>query len=226
MPKLSYLDKQVKGEALRLALAVGGVDFVDERVSYEEIAARRQRKELPFSQVPTLEVDGVVYAQSGAILRWAGRRGGLYPEAHMLRIDSVVETIADLWPEMIKVGYGSAMLRNPINGVPMVRLTSQQRLEAAKMCHDVLFPTRFQQLERVLGNAQPFFCGEELTIADIAVYAMASQILDGMWSGNGVTPDVLAHCPKLRALVQRVGEHPRVRQWYEQYAARYGADDW
>lgn len=33
--------------------------------------------ELPFEQLPTLAVDGVVFPQSAAILRYAGKIGGL-----------------------------------------------------------------------------------------------------------------------------------------------------
>lgn len=214
--KLTYLDKKVKGEAVRLALVVGGIDFEDERVSYQEIAVRREAGQLPFSQVPVLDIgDGHgCYAQSGALLRWAGRQGGLYPDEHMLTCDAVVETIADLWQECIKMGYGSAMMRHPITARPMVQLTDAQHREARQMCHDVLFPVRFGQLETILQKSSgPYFCGAKITIADIAFYAMASQILIGSWAGNGVSPDVLDGCSQLLQLVQTVEAHPRIREW-------------
>merc|ERR1719210_3118437 len=77
--KFTYLDKRIRGEATRLVLLLGDVPFEDERLSYEEIMERRG--ELPFSQVPVLRIgnDQGLYAQSNALLRWAGREGGLYP---------------------------------------------------------------------------------------------------------------------------------------------------
>ena len=44
---LTYLDIKGLGEPIRLALAIGGVEFVDRRVSYEEVAALRAAGKLP-----------------------------------------------------------------------------------------------------------------------------------------------------------------------------------
>jgi hypothetical protein len=52
---------------------------------------------LPFGQVPVVEIDGAVYAQSNALLRYIGRRAGLYPDGvDQLRCDIVLEAIADI----------------------------------------------------------------------------------------------------------------------------------
>ena len=58
LPKLRYyyLDKRVKGECVRLALVVGGIEFDDVRLSYEEVHELRQAGRLPFSQVPALQI--------------------------------------------------------------------------------------------------------------------------------------------------------------------------
>lgn len=215
--KLTYLDKRVKGEAIRLALVVGGIPFEDERLGYHEVAARRDSGELPFSQVPVLDIgDGHgPYAQSQALLRWAGRKGGLYPEDWQLTIDAVTEVVSELWTDIIKLGYGSAMMRNPVTAEPMVRLTQNQRMQAAQLCNEVVFPTRFGQLENLLmANCGPYFCGNQITIADLSFYALASNIQKGVWMGNGVEPQVLNHCPQLQALLKQVDEHPRVQKWY------------
>merc|ERR1719231_2050389 len=145
-----YLDKRVKGESIRLAMIVGGIPFEDIRLSYEEVHKMRASGRLPFSQVPALQIgdDPTLYGQSQALLRWAGRKGGLYPEEHQLRIDAVTDTIVELFEHIVKVGYGSAMTRNPSSGRPMVQLSDFQRFEVARNCGEVLFPTRFQQLEK------------------------------------------------------------------------------
>ena len=246
-PKLRYyyLDKRVKGESIRLALVVGGIPFEDVRCSYEEVAEMRASGRLPFSQVPALQIgdDPTLHGQSQALLRWAGRMGGLYPIEHQLRIDAVTDTVVELYEHVVKVGYGSAMTRHPSTGRPMVQLSDHQRFEVARCCGEVLFPTRFRQLERQVlavdastpealpaadgaaGDAsalptqqqQPsqYFCGTQLTIADLSLYVLASAILDGAWEGNGVEPEVLDDCPKLLNIVRLVGEHPRVKAWNE-----------
>ena len=94
-----YLDKRVKGECIRLALVVAGIPFEDVRVSYAEVAAMRDAGRLPFSQVPVLQIgdDPTLHGQSQALLRWAGRKGGMYPEEHQLRIDAVTDVIVELY---------------------------------------------------------------------------------------------------------------------------------
>lgn len=223
-----YLDKRVKGECIRLALVVAGLPFEDVRLSYEDVAVMRAAGRLPFSQVPVLQIgeDPTLHGQSQALLRWAGRQGGLYPEEHQLRIDAVTDTVVELYDHVVKVGYGSAMTRDPHNGRPMVALSMAQRMEVARSNGELLFPARFQQLERLVvepaADAAPkFFCGEQLTIADLSLYVIASAILDGAWEGNGVAPEVLDGCPKLRGIVRLVGDDPRVKAWNEAHPARW-----
>lgn len=234
-----YLDKRVKGESVRLALVVGGIEFEDVRLTYEEVQNMRAAGKLPFSQVPALQIgsgeDAPIWAQSQALLRWAGRKGGLYPEEHQLLIDAVTDVMVELYTEMIKVGYGSAMTRNPISGRPMVQLSQNQRIEVARNCGEVLFPVRFQQLERLVAELPPapttdatalsassrYFCGDQLTIADLSFYVLASSILDGSWSGNGVGPEVLGGCGKLLNIARLVGEHPRVVAWNAAHPAEW-----
>lgn len=196
----------------------GGIPFEDERISYADVA--NMRDSLPFSQVPVLDLrDGSdLHAQSQALLRWAGGQSGLYPLQHQLEIDCATEVVSELYNAVVKVGYGSAMLRHPQTGCPMVRLTPQQRQEMSEMCGTVLFPIRFAQLEAQITRAGgDYLCGSQVTIADISFYVLASSIMRGAWAGNGVGPDSLQHCPKLLALERLIGAHPRIKNWNDQH---------
>jgi glutathione S-transferase len=77
-PKLTYFDFDGgRGEVARLAFAIGGVPFVDDRVPF---AAWNDRKpHTPFGGLPVLEVDGRSVAQSNGINRFVGKLVGLYP---------------------------------------------------------------------------------------------------------------------------------------------------
>ncbi|DBA02509.1 TPA: LOW QUALITY PROTEIN: hypothetical protein N0F65_010981, partial [Lagenidium giganteum] len=72
--KLTYVDDEDGAEATRLALHVGGMPLVDERVSAEQFA--EMKASLPFGQLPMLEVDGNAVA---GMLRYAGHLAKLYP---------------------------------------------------------------------------------------------------------------------------------------------------
>jgi len=261
IPVFSYLDKNVKGEALRLALAasLGPDGFRDERVDYFVVSQKRDADygsgsthgkyttgcpdmpALPFSQVPTLSPWGAspnqryqtAYAQSGAILRWAGRQGdrSMYPledPVQCLRVDIVLETIAELWPEMVKGGYGSVLLRDPRSGEPLVSIRYTQLFDARIKEVFVLYRNRFRTLEQMLArsganSSSPFVCGTQLTVADISLYAMAAQIMNNQWMYNGVNRDVFDGLRNITRLIGAVHNDPRIQAWnnrpdsYENY---------
>jgi len=75
--KLTYFGGKGRAEPCRLAFHIGGVAFEDERINFEQFMALKPK--LPFGTVPAVTVDNVQSAQSAAILRYAGKLGGLYP---------------------------------------------------------------------------------------------------------------------------------------------------
>ena len=77
--KLTYFDFDGgRGEPVRIALHAAGIEFEDERLSFEEFGEMRHT--LRFSSLPALEIDGNPVTQSNAILRYIGKMAGLYPE--------------------------------------------------------------------------------------------------------------------------------------------------
>eukprot|EP00927_Polykrikos_kofoidii_P052971 TRINITY_DN47043_c0_g1_i1.p1 TRINITY_DN47043_c0_g1~~TRINITY_DN47043_c0_g1_i1.p1 ORF type:complete len:244 (-),score=29.76 TRINITY_DN47043_c0_g1_i1:68-799(-) len=220
--RLIYLDIKGLAEPIRLVFAVGGVPFEDVRVSYEEVAAMRAAGRLPFGQVPVLEIDGVTYGQSVALLRWAGRQSGLYPNGLELKIDSVLEAIADVNKQLGPQWYKNALGRHPTSGALLESTKLTPTLEVAVqngLINDIL-PGRLAFLERCLQESDgPFCCGSQLTIADIQLYAMLTGILDGTYC-EGVPASVLDACPRLRTLVKHVDNHPRVSEWNAQRVSK------
>src|SRR5919108_97647 len=76
--KLTYFDFDGgRGEPARLALAVAGIPFDDDRVASPEWPALKPS--MPFQALPVLEVDGIVVTQSNTINRYVGKLAGLYP---------------------------------------------------------------------------------------------------------------------------------------------------
>ena len=76
-----------------------------------------------------------------------------------------------------------------------------------------LLPRRLKYLEQsIQQNEGDFLCGAAMTTADLNAYVVIGGILDGTWC-EGVDPAVLDDCPRLRELVQRVANVPRVAEW-------------
>lgn len=88
--------KQGRAEPIRLAFAVGGTDFEDVRISRDAFQAAKDQ--YPFGQLPVMEIEGRTVAQSQALLRYAGKRAGLYPADAMqaLLVDEAMGGVEDV----------------------------------------------------------------------------------------------------------------------------------
>jgi glutathione S-transferase len=134
-------------------------------------------------------------------------------------VDTVVETIAELWPEMVKGGYGTVLLREPRSGqCNMVSIRNTPKFYARIEEIFVLYRNRFRTLDQMLersgaNSASPFVCGAQLTIADISLYAMSAQIMNNQWMGNGVSRDIFDGLRNITRLIAAVHEDPRIQAW-------------
>eukprot|EP00747_Dinoflagellata_sp_TGD_P147904 gnl/TRDRNA2_/TRDRNA2_176861_c0_seq2.p1 gnl/TRDRNA2_/TRDRNA2_176861_c0~~gnl/TRDRNA2_/TRDRNA2_176861_c0_seq2.p1 ORF type:complete len:226 (+),score=38.57 gnl/TRDRNA2_/TRDRNA2_176861_c0_seq2:55-732(+) len=210
--RLTYLNIKGFAEPIRLALFIGGIDFEDRRIGYEWINSNRH--DLPFGQVPVLEENGkMVGAQSAALLRWAGRRSGLYPEGQELQCDMVEDALADIKARLLPQWYGVVMGRHPVSGEPLVPMSDEQKVEVERLLNEVILPQRFAQLERLLATSDgPYFCGSRLATCDLSFYVMATGLLDGTYAA-GIRPSIFDECPLLRALWKNIGDHSKVKEW-------------
>jgi hypothetical protein len=89
---------KARAEPIRLAFAIGGVDFDDVRISREEFHAQKAQGAYPFGQLPVMEVDGKLVSQSQALLRYAGKLAGLYPSdpVQALLVDEMIGAVEDV----------------------------------------------------------------------------------------------------------------------------------
>ena len=126
-PRLTYLDIESLAEPTRLSFAIGGIAFEDVRWSPQTVA--EEREALPFGQVPPLTSGGKVYAQSGALLRWAGRQARLYPTDLSLPVDMVLGALHDIRSTLRPLWYGHAV---HIAGRMLVPFTQDQQAAVMK----------------------------------------------------------------------------------------------
>lgn len=99
-PKLTYFNFPGRAEPIRIAFKLGGVEFIDNRIEGKDWPGLKPS--MPWGAMPVLEVDGRTIAQSNNILRFVGRRTGLYPTAYpaeefaMAAIDELMDACEDL----------------------------------------------------------------------------------------------------------------------------------
>ena len=103
--KLTYFNFEGVAEKIRLALKIGGLAFVDERVAFAQWPEMKSKT--PYGVLPILEVDdSPPISQSYAILRYVGRLTNLYPQDPLLalRVDEVCGLQDDLSRAMFPSG--------------------------------------------------------------------------------------------------------------------------
>ncbi|KAJ3229846.1 hypothetical protein HDU81_004966 [Chytriomyces hyalinus] len=199
--KLTYWDAKSRAEPIRLAFAINGIPFEDERVSREHFAAELKQS-APFGQVPILTVDNkLVLAQSTAILRYVGRIGPvkLYPEDPTKAViaDQLISHIQD-----IESALAAAFV-----------FTDLQQREAyrANLTANIL-PLRLKQLDEFI--AQHVSESDEITIGDLYVYQLNTAFLTTTGLAFAGQPkNSVAGFEHIQKVVQKVKAHPAVAEW-------------
>jgi glutathione S-transferase len=201
---LTYFDfSGSRGEECRLALAVAGVPFTDERLKGPAWEARKPAT--PFGALPVLTVEGhPALAQSNAILTLIGREHGLLPADpwEAARHQAILESVEDLRHEIGPTGD----LEDPAE-------KKRQREELARG----YLPTWAGQIERQIG-AGPFVGGEKISVADVKLFVVLGPFLRG--SIDHVPATVFGGAPKLLGLHSAVGAHPAVVAWAARSSAK------
>ncbi|EGT49305.1 hypothetical protein CAEBREN_30187 [Caenorhabditis brenneri] len=108
--KLSYFSVRGAGEIARQIFVYAGEEFEDNRISKGEWSAIEPNT--PFGQVPILEVDGKVFAQSHAISRYLARQFGINRKSawEEAQVNAIANQFKDYLNEvrpyfMVKVGF-------------------------------------------------------------------------------------------------------------------------
>ena len=196
-----------RAEVTRLALFIGNIPFKDYRVEGKEIDNLKETGLLPnnqiapFRQLPVLDVDGKIIAQTGAIARFCGKLSGLYPKDNDFKaaqIDQIIEAAQDINYLVTLSGRDKEKKR----------LALARKILAKKH-----LPKWFQFLENLLkkNNESYFFVGNKISIADLAIWRLLGWLSSGLL--DGVPTNILEPYKKLNKLREEVYKHPKVNEW-------------
>jgi glutathione S-transferase len=197
--KLTYFDFHGgRGEPARLALAMAGIPFEDDRVTFADWP--RRKSEMPFGAMPVLEVDGKLLSQSNAINTYVGRLAGLYPsdpwEAALC--DETMEAVEDITSKLAATMF-----------LPDDRKKSERQVLAEGPIPSFLTALA-ARLEQHGGR---YFAGDRLSVADLKVFTLMRHLRSGVLDYLPTDlPDRFA--PKLMDHYERVKSDPRVAAYY------------
>ncbi|HEY6728559.1 MAG TPA: glutathione S-transferase family protein [Polyangiaceae bacterium] len=196
-PKLTYFDNSAsRGEECRLAFAVAGVDFEDNRIAFDAWASLKPNT--PFGALPILELEGKpAVSQANAILGYIARKYELLPsdEWEALRVLSLLEAAEEL--------------RHTISKTFGIKDAAELERRRTELAQGPIRTWGANMERQIVG---PFVAGAQLGVADIKLFVVLGWLKKGVL--DHVPSDVLDHLPKLQALFENVKHHPRVVEWY------------
>lgn len=194
-----------RAEAIRLALAIGGFKFTDERIQRPEWATLKPTT--PWGSLPTLTLSsGAQIGQSRAALRYIGNEIGFYP------IDpfeaAKVESVIDVWEDILTKTNAEG------RGLPQ---EEKESARAAVVSKGGAVYTLFEKLEKFISeNGSNGHCvGKSMTIADLFLFSFAGQVLSGFFDGiptNALDTDF----PNIMQVRKNVRNHQAVSKWYSE----------
>jgi len=200
--KVVYFNATGKAETMRMIFKVAGVEFEDVRLESDQFTITPEMKaELPFGQLPVLEVDGVKLAQSNACARYLARKFNLAGKSdfEQAQVDMLVDCFEDSSKPLIALYYEKDETKNA---------------EMKKKCVEEQVPAFLTLLEKLLTanhGGDKFFVGDELTWADIHFLTLEKWIR--IFAG---LEHPLANFTKLAALKTRVEHVPQIAKWLEE----------
>ena len=195
-----------RAEVLRASLFIGNIPFEDIRISREEFRAviltgkLRDKIEIPFHQLPVLEINGKIIGQTGAIARYCGKLSNLYPKDDFLaaKVDQIIDTATDI-TNLVSPTVGE---KNPI-----------LKEEMRKRLTNKLLPRWFNYLENLLTKEvdSQWFVDNKMSIADIAIWRLLGWLRSGML--DGIPKNICDKYPKLDNIYTKVHNHIKIQEW-------------
>ena len=184
---------RLSGHAHRAALFLSMAGIAHELIEVDLAADAHRRPEFlemnAFGEVPVLDDNGVIIADSLAILIYAARKIG---PSHWLPSDPVDEANVQRWLSVAagKVAYGLCAARLvTVFGAPF------DAREVIERAHATLVV-----MEKVLATQRWISGTAEISIADIALYSYVERAPEGNVSLSGY--------PQVRAWLERVEALP------------------
>lgn len=196
--QLTYFDFDgSRGLDCRLALALAGVPFVDERLARPEWALRKPTT--PFGALPVLTVDGAVLAQANAILVYVGRTHGLHPTDPWVAAqhEALMHSVEDL--------------RQKVPG----KAATDDETRAAREAFAAGWLTGWAKTVEA-SIAGPFVAGATPNVVDVKLYVILRSLASGTY--DHIPTTFLDAYPKAKALFQAVDALPAIRGWFNRAA--------
>ena len=196
--KLTYFDFDGgRAEPVRIAFHAAGIEFEDDRLSFQEFGEMRNDRR--FNSLPVLEIDGNQVTQTNALCRYVGKMANLYPadDVQALYCDEVLDALEDLLHKI----------------VPTFGLKGEELQQARAKLVDGWLTVHLLGLGELLDRGGEYFAGDSLTMADLKAFVQVRSLRAGTL--DHVPADLVDRlAPGLVEHQERVAADPRVVAYY------------
>ena len=201
--RLTYFDLHGgRGEVARLAMFIGGIDFEDRRIKFDDWPDLKPKT--PFGGIPVLEVDGETVAQSNGINRFVGKLADLYPTDpwQAALCDEAMDAVEDITSQIVATFF----IQDEEE-----RKTKRQSLADGPIS---FYLARLQS--RLEARGDQYFADNRLTVADLKGFVWIRHLRSGNLDHvPRDLPDRIA--PLLVEHYERVKNHPKIKAYYEKH---------
>jgi len=202
--KFTYFGLAGRGEATRLALSIGNVKFTDERIKFPEW--KELKPNTPWGSLPILTLsDGTVIAQQRAILRFVGKKTGLYPtdDVAAALVDGIMDAVEDIGALVMSAGKG-------------LEQTEKEAARKAAAAEGGGVYAKLSKIDNMIAanGKDGVIVGDVLTIADLFVHCNCNHLVSGMF--DGIPADAIDEFANITALRKMVRSNPAVCKWYDE----------
>ncbi|XP_030046205.1 glutathione S-transferase P [Microcaecilia unicolor] len=190
---ITYFPVRGRTEAMRLLLADQGQEWKDEDIPFQKWASGDLKKEAVFGQLPKFQDKDFILYQSTAILRYLGRKHGLYgkDDKEAALIDMTSDGVEDLRTKYLTFIY--------------------QDYDSGKQKYIDDLPKQLSRFEKLLSqhsNGNGFIAGDKISFADY-------NLLDSLQNHLVLAPDCLKTFPLLSAYVDRMSSRPKLKAYLD-----------
>lgn len=156
-------------------LHASGLEWKDTRISFSDWPEIKPTT--PLGVVPLLKIDGNTYLQSLALLRYAGKQAGFYPEDPLeaLKVDQAMDSVNEMTSQAPR---------------------SEDEEEFKKLRKDFQEGTMTRVLTYLESTIEGTGFASTPSIADLYLSYVINDIKSGMWSH--VDTNVVDQFPKIR----------------------------
>uniref|UniRef100_A0A914V039 glutathione transferase n=1 Tax=Plectus sambesii TaxID=2011161 RepID=A0A914V039_9BILA len=195
--RLLYFDDRGRGEPIRLLFHMSGETFEDVRIAHEDWPEFRSKT--PLGQLPVLECDGKQLIQTKAICRYLAKSFRLAGRnmADAAACDVVVDIVLDLYDQC--------------EHVIMTESDQRKKNEHWREVYAACGKETLGRLDAILRRGTGYFVGNDITWADIVVFALVSNIKDNF-------KNMLQSHQQLLTFLSRMKDNSKIKSYYESIA--------